>query len=56
MGLGDAGRRDPRAYPCYHEGMETNSGMKMARFLISLGAKIFRPPEPGPNEPVGKLC
>ncbi len=47
---------DPRAYPCYHEGMETNSGKEMARFLRSLGAKTLRRPEPGPNEPVGRPC
>lgn len=46
----------PRAYPCYHEGMATNSGWEMARFLVSLGAKGFSRPKPGPTAPVGKLC
>jgi hypothetical protein len=46
----------PRAYPCYREGMETNSGKEMARFLASLGTKPLRRLEPGPNRPVGKLC
>ena len=48
---------DPRAAPCYREGMETNSGRQMARFLQSLGAKpTVERQEPGPNRPSGKLC
>ncbi len=47
----------PRAYPCYHEGMPTNSGRTMVRFLMSLGARGFSSrPKPGPNAPVGKRC
>jgi murein DD-endopeptidase MepM/ murein hydrolase activator NlpD len=47
---------EPRALPCYHEGMETNSGKEMARFLASLGTKPLRRLEPGPNRPSGRLC
>ena len=47
---------EPRALPCYHEGMETNSGREMARFLRSLGAKPLRRINPGPDWPSGKLC
>ena len=46
----------PRAYPCYHEGMQTNSGKEMARFLHSLGASAGEPTGPGSTRPVGKLC
>jgi hypothetical protein len=46
----------PRAYPCYREGRETNSGREMARFLDSLGAHTLNRPEPGPDWPSGKLC
>jgi hypothetical protein len=46
----------PRAYPCYHEGMETNSGREMARFLSLLGSKPLRRPGPGPDAPVGRRC
>jgi murein DD-endopeptidase MepM/ murein hydrolase activator NlpD len=45
-----------RAAPCYHEGMVTNSGREMARFLRSLGAKFIDRPPPGPNRPAGNLC
>ncbi len=47
---------EPRALPCYHEGMETNSGKEMARFLGSLGARPLRRLNPGPDWPSGKLC
>lgn len=47
---------EPRALPCYREGMETNSGKEMARFLRSLGATPLTRPEPGPDWPSGKLC
>lgn len=50
------GRGEPRAYPCYHEGMETNSGREMARFLAVLGATPLARPGPGPDRPSGKLC
>jgi hypothetical protein len=46
----------PRAYPCYRDGMATNSGKEMARFLQSLGAKPLSKLQPGPNRPSGKLC
>jgi murein DD-endopeptidase MepM/ murein hydrolase activator NlpD len=51
-------RGNPRAYPCYHEGMATNSGREMARFLKSLGVRTLkRAARPaGPNAPVGRLC
>jgi hypothetical protein len=48
---------EPRAAPCYREGMATNSGRQMARFLQSLGARpTLDRPNPGPNRPSGKLC
>lgn len=47
---------NPRAYPCYRDGMETNSGREMARFLKSLGAKPLSRLQPGPNRPSGRLC
>ncbi|HEX3608860.1 MAG TPA: hypothetical protein VHU14_04210 [Solirubrobacterales bacterium] len=47
---------EPRAIPCYHEGMETNSGKEMARFLVSLGTQPLHRLSPGPDRPVGKLC
>ena len=45
-----------RAAPCYREGMATNSGREMARFLRSLGAGFIARPTPGPNWPTGRLC
>ena len=45
-----------RAAPCYKEGMKTNSGAEMARFLRSLGAKTADKPGPGPDYPVGSRC
>ena len=47
---------EPRALPCYREGMETNSGREMARFLGSLGARPLRRLQPGPDWPSGRLC
>jgi hypothetical protein len=47
---------EPRAAPCYSEGMKTNSGMEMARFLRHLGAKTADKPGPGPDWPTGKRC
>jgi hypothetical protein len=47
---------NPRAYPCYSDGMETNSGREMARFLQALGAKPLSRLLPGPDFPVGKRC
>jgi hypothetical protein len=44
-----------RAYSCYSEGMETNSGREMARFLDSLGAKAPKSSR-GPDGPSGKAC
>jgi hypothetical protein len=46
----------PRAAPCYKEGMKTNSGKEMARFLKSLGAPVLDDPGPGPDYPSGNLC
>src|SRR4051794_36242451 len=46
----------PRAAPCYHEGMKTNSGKEMSRFLHNLGAQIADKPGPGPDFPSGKRC
>jgi hypothetical protein len=47
----------PRAAPCYHEGMPTNSGRQMARFLQSLGGRATASRlRPGPNRPSGRLC
>jgi hypothetical protein len=46
----------PRAAACYHEGMQTNSGREMARFLTSLGVQVQQPPGPGPAGPSGKRC
>jgi hypothetical protein len=46
----------PRAFPCYKEGMQTNSGKEMARFLESLGAATGEPPGKGSDQPTGKLC
>ncbi len=45
-----------RAAPCYHEGMQTNSGREMARFLRHLGAHTADKPGPGPDRPSGALC
>ena len=48
---------NPRAYPCYKEGMQTNSGEEMARFLRSLGVKgAARGLAAGPNRPSGPRC
>jgi hypothetical protein len=49
-------RGDPRAAPCYSEGMKTNSGREMARFLRHLGAPTADKPGPGPDYPAGKRC
>lgn len=46
----------PRAYPCYKEGKQTNSGKEMARFLQSLGATVADPPGTGASRPAGRLC
>jgi murein DD-endopeptidase MepM/ murein hydrolase activator NlpD len=46
-----------RAAPCYHEGMRTNSGKQMARFLLSLGADVGdRVRRRGSDEPSGRRC
>jgi hypothetical protein len=47
---------NPRAYPCYQDGMETNSGREMARFLQALGARPLSRLEPGPDWPSGRRC
>jgi hypothetical protein len=46
----------PRAAPCYSEGMKTNSGKEMARFLRHLGARTADKPGPGPDYPSGARC
>jgi hypothetical protein len=46
----------PRAYPCYYEGEQTNSGREMARFMQSLGAAVYDAPGRGGDRPAGKLC
>ncbi len=46
----------PRAAPCYHEGMATNSGKEMARLMESLGAQTMFAPGSGVDQPSGKLC
>jgi murein DD-endopeptidase MepM/ murein hydrolase activator NlpD len=45
-----------RAAPCYHEGMKTNSGAEMARFLHELGAQVADKPGIGPDYPTGARC
>lgn len=47
---------NPRAYPCYRDGMETNSGREMARFLEALGAVPLARLQPGPDWPSGHRC
>jgi murein DD-endopeptidase MepM/ murein hydrolase activator NlpD len=55
--IGWANRRgDPRAAPCYSEGMKTHSGREMARFLRRLGAKVGDRPGRVPDHPSGKRC
>jgi hypothetical protein len=54
-GWADAGG-SPRAYGCYKEGEQTNSGKEMARFLRSLGAVTATAAGPGPDAPMGKPC
>jgi hypothetical protein len=46
----------PRAAPCYSEGMKTNSGAEFARFLRGLGATTADKPGPGPDRPSGPRC
>ncbi|HEY1516136.1 MAG TPA: hypothetical protein VGF91_06935 [Solirubrobacteraceae bacterium] len=45
-----------RANRCYHEGEQTVSGKEMARFMKTLGAKVYDRPGRGPDAPFGKLC
>ena len=55
--IGWANRRgEPRAAPCYSEGMKTHAGREMGRFLHSLGAKVGDRPGRVPNRPSGKRC
>jgi hypothetical protein len=55
--IGWANRRgEPRAAPCYSEGMKTHSGREMGRFLHSLGAKVGDRPGRVPDHPSGKRC
>ncbi len=46
----------PIAYPCYHEGRQTASGKRMARFLQSLGATTYDNPGPGSDTESGNRC
>jgi murein DD-endopeptidase MepM/ murein hydrolase activator NlpD len=46
----------PRAAPCYSEGLSTNSGAEFARFLRALGATTVDKPGPGPDWPSGPRC
>jgi len=46
----------PIAYPCYHEGEQTRSGKRMARFLQSLGATVYDNPGPGLSTEDGERC
>jgi murein DD-endopeptidase MepM/ murein hydrolase activator NlpD len=46
----------PRAAPCYSEGMKTNSGKEMNRFLDGLGAEVADKLNDGPDYPSGKRC
>ena len=46
----------PIAYPCYHEGEQTRSGKRMARFLQSLGAAVYDNPGPGLDTENGQRC
>jgi hypothetical protein len=46
----------PRAARCYSEGMKTNSGREMARFLRNLGVPLGDRPGPGPDYPSGQRC
>jgi len=46
----------PRAAPCYSEGMKTHSGKEMARFLASLGAEVADKVRDGPDYPTGTRC
>jgi hypothetical protein len=46
----------PIAYPCYHEGQQTRSGKRMARFLMSLGAGVYDNPGPGLDTENGMRC
>jgi hypothetical protein len=46
----------PRAARCYYEGLKTNSGREMARFLHHLGAPLGDRPGRGPDYPSGKRC
>ena len=47
---------EPRAAPCYSEGMRTHSGREMNRFLQSLGAPVQDKLRPGSDQPTGKRC
>jgi hypothetical protein len=46
----------PRAYPCYKEGHATNSGREMARFMVTLGARLVTSAGAGANSPKGRRC
>lgn len=47
----------PIAFPCYHEGHQTRSGKRMARFLEEIGAQVGAAVSvAGPDGPSGPLC
>lgn len=46
----------PRAFSCYKEGKATHSGKEMARFLVSLGARLAITASTGPDSPTGRFC
>jgi hypothetical protein len=46
----------PRAYPCYREGVPTNSGREIASFLGSLGAPLGITLHRVATRPSGRLC
>lgn len=46
----------PRALQCYKDGSATHSGREMARFLVSLGARLAIAASSKPDFPTGRLC
>lgn len=46
----------PRALPCYRNGRATHSGREMARFLISVGARLATAAGTSSDSPTGRRC
>jgi hypothetical protein len=46
----------PRALPCYKDGKATHSGKEMARFLVTLGARLAISAASGSDTPTGRDC